>query len=137
MAGSVPLLPQPCGWRFSELFFPEMLKAIPSLADRLVGILLDRVREVTRIEQQSEKLNALGKLAGNFAHELNNPASAAQRSAAGVLEELRVYGHERFNLGRLCLSTENSEKVQAWEDQVRAEAKRLGAPATPEQTSRE
>jgi signal transduction histidine kinase len=37
----------------------------------------------------------------------------------------------------LCLSTENSEKVQAWEDQVRAEAKRLGAPATPEQTSRE
>jgi signal transduction histidine kinase len=122
---------------YERSLFPEMLQAIPALTQIFVGILLDRVREITRMEQQSEKLNALGKLAGNLAHELNNPASAAQRSAAGVLEELRVYGHERFNLGRLCLSTENSEKVQAWEDQVRAEAKRLGAPATPEQTSRE
>jgi signal transduction histidine kinase len=122
---------------YDRSLFPEMLQAIPSLTQTFVGILLDRVREITRMEQQSEKLNALGKLAGNLAHELNNPASAAQRSAAGVLEELRVYGHERFNLGRLCLSNENSEKVQAWEDQVRAEAKRLGAPATPEQTSRE
>ncbi len=114
-----------------------MLKAIPSLAERVVGILLDRVREVTRIEQQSEKLNAQGKLAGNLAHELNNPASAAQRSAAGILEELRVYGHERFNLGRLCLSAEKIETVLAWEDQVRAEANRLGKPAETEQTHRE
>jgi signal transduction histidine kinase len=122
---------------FDRSLFPEMLQAIPSLTQVFVGILLDRVREITRMEQQSEKLNALGKLAGNLAHELNNPASAAQRSAAGVLEELRVYGHERFNLGRLCLSAEKSEKVQAWDDQVRAEAKRLGAPAQTEQTSRE
>ena len=78
------------------------------LTERFVGILLDRVREVTRMEQQS-KLNALGKLAGSLAHELNNPASAAQRSAAGVLEELRVYGHQRFNLGRLCLDSEKTE----------------------------
>jgi signal transduction histidine kinase len=125
------------GLEFDRSLFPEMLKAIPSLADRLVGILLDRVREVTRIEQQSEKLNALGKLAGNLAHELNNPASAAQRSAAGVLEELRVYGHERFNLGRLCLSTQKTERVQDWEGDVRSEAKRLGKPAETEQTRRE
>jgi signal transduction histidine kinase len=103
----------------------------------VVGILLDRVREVTRIEQQSEKLNALGKLAGNLAHELNNPASAAQRSAAGILEELRVYGHERFNLGRLCLNAAKTESVLAWEDQVRAEAKRSGKPLEAEQTYRE
>jgi signal transduction histidine kinase len=125
------------GLEFDRSLFPEMLKAIPSLADKLVGILLDRVREVTRIEQQSEKLNALGKLAGNLAHELNNPASAAQRSAAGVLEELRVYGHERFNLGRLCLSHEKTERVQDWEVDVRSEAKRLGKPAEAEQTRRE
>jgi signal transduction histidine kinase len=122
---------------FDRSLFPEMLKAIPSLTERVVGILLDRVREVTRMEQQSEKLNALGKLAGNLAHELNNPASAAQRSAAGILEELRVYGHERFNLGRLCLSSTKTEKVIDWEEQVRAEAKRLGKPAETEQTHRE
>ncbi len=95
---------------FDRSLFPEMLKAIPSLTERLVGILLDRVREITRMEQQSEKLNALGKLAGNLAHELNNPASAAQRSAAGVLEELRVYGHERFNLGRLVSERREDRK---------------------------
>ncbi len=112
MAAWVIPPPQP-GWlEFDKSLFPEMLQAIPSLTERFVGILLDRVREITRMEQQSEKLNALGKLAGNLAHELNNPASAAQRSAAGVLEELRVYGHERFNLGRLCLNSENTEKVR-------------------------
>jgi signal transduction histidine kinase len=96
----------PTWWlEFDRSIFAEMIKAIPSLTERLVAILLDRVREITRMEQQAEKLNALGKLAGNLAHELNNPASAAQRSAAGVLEELRVYGHERFNLGRLCLDS--------------------------------
>ena len=122
---------------FDRSLFPEMVKTIPALTERVVGILLDRVREITRMEQQSEKLNALGKLAGNLAHELNNPASAAQRSAAGILEELRVYGHERFNLGRLCLSAEKTEEVLDWEDQVRAEAKRLGKPAETEQTLRE
>src|ERR1700684_1598347 len=122
---------------FDPSLFPEMLKTITPLTERVVGILLDRVREITRMEQQSEKLNALGKLAGNLAHELNNPASAAQRSAAGVLEELRVYGHERFNLGRLCLDSEKTEKVMAWEDQVRTEAKRRGTPAETEQTHRE
>src|SRR3984957_14218048 len=128
---------QTWGLEFDRSLFPELLKAIPSMGERVVPILLDRVREVTRIEQQSEKLNALGKLAGNLAHELNNPASAAQRSAAGVLEELRVYGHERFNLGRLCLSSEKTEKVQAWEEQLRAEYRRLGKPAETEQTRRE
>jgi signal transduction histidine kinase len=125
------------GLEYDKSLFPEMLKAIPSLTGRFVGILLDRVREITRMEQQSEKLNALGKLAGNLAHELNNPASAAQRSAAGLLEELRVYGHERFNLGRLCLSAADGEKVLDWEDQVRTQAKRLGKPAETEQTRRE
>ena len=51
---------------------------------------VDRVREITRLEQQTEKLNALGKLAGNLAHEMNNPASAAQRAASGLLDELSI-----------------------------------------------
>ena len=58
--------------------FDDMLNAIPTMNRRCVAILLDRAREVTRIEQQTEKLTALGKLAGNLAHELNNPASAVK-----------------------------------------------------------
>jgi signal transduction histidine kinase len=98
--------------------FPEMLQAIPSMGQRVVSTLLDRVREVTRIEQQAEKLTALGKLAGNLAHELNNPASAAQRAAAGLVAELRANRENRFKLVNLCLSEAQVEGVEAWEQKI-------------------
>ena len=98
--------------------FPEMLQAIPSMAQRVVSTLLDRVREVTRIEQQAEKLSALGKLAGNLAHELNNPASAAQRAASSLVTELRANRQNRFKLVNLCLSDEQIGRIQDWEQRV-------------------
>jgi signal transduction histidine kinase len=103
-----------------DTLFPEMLAAIPSMAQRCVSILLDRVREVTRIEQQSEKLTALGKLAANLAHELNNPASAAQRSAASLFGELREYGELKYRLGNLCLSEEEIAGYRGWVQNARA-----------------
>jgi hypothetical protein len=51
------------------------------LTERIVRVLIDRNREYTRAEEQIGKLAALSKLAGNLAHELNNPASAARSSA--------------------------------------------------------
>jgi signal transduction histidine kinase len=98
--------------------FPEMLEAIPSMAQRVVTTLLDRVREVTRIEQQAEKLTALGKLAGNLAHELNNPASAAQRAASGLMTELRSNRDNRFKLINLCLSDEQIQAIECWEQKI-------------------
>jgi signal transduction histidine kinase len=98
--------------------FPEMLQAVPSMAQRVVSTLLDRVREVTRIEQQAEKLSALGKLAGNLAHELNNPASAAQRAASSLVTELRANRKNRFKLVNLCLNQSQIEGVEAWEQRV-------------------
>ena len=100
---------------FHNSIFPEMLQTIPSLKARLVALLLDRVREVTRMEQQVEKLSALNKLAGNLSHELNNPASAAQRSAMHLQQELRNYGHRKFELGTLCLPAEKIERIRSWE----------------------
>jgi signal transduction histidine kinase len=88
------------------------------MGQRVVSTLLDRVREVTRIEQQAEKLNALGKLAGNLAHELNNPASAAQRAASNLVTELRANRQNRFKLVNLCLSEEQICAAQAWEQKV-------------------
>ncbi len=103
-----------------DTLFPEMLAAIPSMAQRSVAILLDRVREVTRIEQQSEKLNALGKLAANLSHELNNPASAAQRCAASLFGELREYGEQKYRLGNLCLTDQEIAGYRAWVQNARA-----------------
>src|SRR5579863_3071108 len=98
--------------------FPEMLDAIPTMTQRVVSTLLDRVREVTRIEQQAEKLTALGKLAGNLAHELNNPASAAQRAASSLVMELRSNRENRFKLVNLCLSAQQIDGVEAWEQKI-------------------
>jgi signal transduction histidine kinase len=98
--------------------FPEMLLAIPSMTQRVVSTLLDRVREVTRIEQQAEKLNALGKLAGNLAHELNNPASAAQRAASSLVSELRANRKNRFKLVNLCLDESQIRGIEDWEQRV-------------------
>ncbi len=104
---------------YDRSIFPRMLAEIPSMTQRVVSILLDRSREVTRMEQQSEKLNALGKLAGNLAHELNNPASAAQRAASGMLQELESFGRERFRLGSLCFEPAHVEALRAWNDHMR------------------
>ncbi len=106
---------------FQESQFPEILAAIPSMGQRCVSVLLDRVREVTRMEQQAEKLAALGKLAANLAHELNNPASAAQRAAASLFTELREYGDKKYALGSLCFTPELSQALQGWIGRTRAE----------------
>jgi len=101
-----------------KTLFPEMLQAIPSMTQRVVSTLLDRVREVTRIEQQAEKLTALGKLAGNLAHELNNPASAAQSAASSLAEALSANRTNRFKLVNLRLNEEQIQGIQAWEETI-------------------
>jgi signal transduction histidine kinase len=69
---------------FPSSSFPELFHRMPELTRRLVGLLADRIREVTRTEQQREKLASLGKLSAGLAHELNNPSAAARRSAAAL-----------------------------------------------------
>ena len=71
--------------RLHRQYFPELVQRMPLLTERLVGLMSDRIREVTRTETQQEKLMALGKLSAGLAHELNNPAAAAQRAAQNLL----------------------------------------------------
>jgi len=103
-----------------ESLFSEMLSAIPSMAQRSVTLLLDRVRDFTRMDEQAEKLLALGKLAANLSHELNNPASAAQRSAASLSAELRDTDEAKYRLGRLFRSDEEMKRYKAWVKSARA-----------------
>ncbi len=71
--------------RLHRKHFPELMTRIPILVERLVGLMSDRIREVTRTETQQEKLMALGKLSAGLAHELNNPAAAAVRAAQSLM----------------------------------------------------
>jgi signal transduction histidine kinase len=74
---------------FHVSHFDALYRSLPELVRRLVGLMADRVRSVTRQEQQHEKLAALGKLSAGLAHELNNPSAAARRSAAALRDCLK------------------------------------------------
>lgn len=81
------------GLRLHKRHFPEMLARIPVVAERLVALMSDRIREYTRMETQQDKLMALGKLSAGLAHELNNPAAAARRAAQdlmGAMDKVRA-----------------------------------------------
>ncbi len=52
------------------------------LTSILVHRMIDRAREFTSNELHDEKMISLGRLSAGLAHELNNPASAIERSAA-------------------------------------------------------
>jgi len=58
------------------------------LTEVLVHEMNNRIRNITQIEVQNEKLIALGKLSAGLAHELNNPASAMVRSASLLQQHL-------------------------------------------------
>jgi signal transduction histidine kinase len=66
----------------------ELVYRAPVLAQKLVSEMTDRTRESARSEERTAKMLALGKLSAGLAHELNNPASAASRSATLLREAL-------------------------------------------------
>ena len=74
--------------RVKKSDFQEMLTVGWDVVQRLVAQMSDRVRGDVRLEQQQEKMMALGKLSAGLAHELNNPAAAVGRAAATLSAHL-------------------------------------------------
>jgi len=101
--------------RLHKDLFPEMLQRMPQLGQRLVALMSDRIRETTRLETQRDKLMALGKLSAGLAHELNNPAAAAQRATASLRETLETVREASIRLARHALSPEQREIITRFE----------------------
>src|SRR6202022_1256671 len=98
--------------RFPSSLFPDLVQKMPELAQRLVGLMSDRIRETTRLEQQRARLAFLGKLSAGLAHELNNPAPAAKRATSqlrDVLKKIRDASHE---LGRRDLTAAQKSEIK-------------------------
>ena len=88
--------------------FPAMIRDCHEVTAILVRKMVDRARVFTSSGLHDEKMISLGKLSAGLAHELNNPASAIERSAALLdsrLEEAeratRVLGASRLSDAQL------------------------------------
>jgi len=76
--------------RLEKVHFPEMLAVSYEIGRRLVSSMADRVRGDVRLEQQRDRLMALGKLSAGLAHELNNPIAAVRRTAESLLRTIEA-----------------------------------------------
>jgi signal transduction histidine kinase len=101
--------------RFPASLFPELVRKLPELTTRLVGLMSDRIRETTRFEQQLDRLAALGKLSAGLAHELNNPASAAKRAASQLRDLLKRIRDASHELGRRDLTAAQKSEIEKLE----------------------
>jgi signal transduction histidine kinase len=101
--------------RFPASLFPDLVQKMPELVKRLVGLMSDRIREATRIEQQRDRLASLGKLSAGLAHELNNPASAAKRATSRLRDILKNIRDASLELGRRDLTSAQKAEIEKLE----------------------
>jgi len=101
--------------KFPAAKFGDLVQKMPELAKRLVGMMSDRIRETTRIEQQRDRLASLGKLSAGLAHELNNPASAAKRATSQLRDILKKIRDASLELGRRDLTPAQKSEIEKLE----------------------
>jgi signal transduction histidine kinase len=93
--------------------FLEMIRECHDVTSILVHEMLDRARDFRSKDLHDEKLVSLGKLSAGLAHELNNPASAIERSAALLDERLEQAEHAARALGAARLTDTQLTAVDA------------------------
>ena len=93
--------------------FRRLALAQPPVHQRVMHQVAPVMSRVTEMEQNRERLASLGTMAAGLAHELNNPASAAQRAAAQMAEALDVLSSTVRRFVEAGLEREDAERLLA------------------------
>jgi signal transduction histidine kinase len=93
--------------------FEEMLFSRPQVMLAILRTVTARLRQNEAMLHQSEKMAGLGTLAAGLAHELNNPAAAAQRNAAQLHDALTRWQNITLEISSLGLDTRQVEMLNS------------------------
>ena len=98
--------------------FWEMLKICPEVLRGILATSVERAELHESISQKHAKLVSLGTMAAGLAHELNNPAAAAARSAQEAREVFRESSAKAVKLGALEMSPDQRAFVAGLPEEV-------------------
>ena len=93
--------------------FQTLLSRSPSAPFNILRTVTSRLRSTESMLIQNEKMAALGTLAAGLAHELNNPASAIQRSVAHLRDALADLERSAAQIGSLAEEELGALRVEA------------------------
>jgi signal transduction histidine kinase len=112
---------------FDVRAFRAIFANCPTVGAKILKTASQRLQGYAAIVGQHEKMAALGKLAAGLAHELNNPAAAARRSADLLRTTLPALQERTMALCALGLTQADLDRLAAFQQQIAARA----ATATP------
>ena len=98
--------------------FRRLALAKPSVHRRVMHQVAPVMSRITAMEQDRERLASLGTMAAGLAHELNNPAAAAQRAAAQMVEALKVMNSTLRRFVEAGVERDEAEQLVQLHDEV-------------------